>query len=140
MFGSAPNMLLIHRAMILFDMCFFRNGEEVQNKNLDKRFLVNYEEKSLQRGKVLLCRDDSNDLIALMISEVVGENTYNLMVISGYKAGLNYCCLPIQAVHKESGFGIDTKWLVENWNHYGYQGSSIENVSVSDEIDANILM
>ena len=108
--------------------------------NLDsKKLLINYKSSSIQRGQVLICKLKDDNYVALMLSEVIGKSAYNLMIISGYKAGLSCCYLPEESISKK-GCGIDTHWLIKNWNTYGFRNSNIKNVIILDELDAEKIL
>ena len=105
---------------------------------VNKNLLIHATEQEIQRGQILQCPVAGEEDIFLMVCEVIGEETYQLLIINGYKAGLSYCILPREAISIH-GYGINTKWLIKNWSTWGVMHSSIEKVLLLGELNyANI--
>lgn len=90
-------------------------------------------DEPLQRGSILRCKGKYpyENYVDFMIIEQINpeKRRYSLLVISGYKAGLNYVTFP-DACLAESKFSVCSKWLKENWANWGYFESPIEEVYI----------
>ena len=95
--------------------------------------LIEYQDCVIQRGQIIKCQMlDETDSLCLMLCEVIGERYYQLLVISGYKAGLHFTYLPLEAVDQQ-GFGINANWLIEHWHTWGYKACPLEQVYILSE-------
>ena len=102
------------------------------------RQLTKYKDKTIQRGQIIKCQTpDERHSLCLMVCEVIGERYYQLLIMSGYKAGLHFTYLPLEAVDQQ-GFGLNANWLIENWHTWGYQACPIERVYILSEPNADL--
>ena len=95
--------------------------------------LIEYQDCVIQRGQIIKCQMlDETDSLCLMLCEVIGERHYQLLIVSGYKAGLHFTYLPLEAVDQQ-GFGINAHWLIHNWHIWGYNACPLEQVYILHE-------
>ena len=60
-----------------------------------------------------------------------GAKTFQLIVISGFKAGAKYYQFPEESLPKDrSRYGLSTHWLRDNWYKYGYIDCPLEDVYI----------
>jgi hypothetical protein len=89
--------------------------------------LIDYQNEAIQRGMLIRCnaRYPYEDVVDFLICESIHEHCYQLIVATGYKAGLSFCFLPKEA---ETGCGISARWLIDNWPKWGYADCPVEQV------------
>jgi Immunity protein 45 len=99
---------------------------------MNKVKLINYPDDIIYRGMVLRCKGKYpyEEIVDFLFCETCDDITYQLIVISGYKAGLRYCLLPKLALRNENGAGVSKKWLVDNWYNWGYIDCDISDVYI----------
>ena len=89
--------------------------------------LTLYTKHIIRRGSILRCKGyyPYEDVVDFLVCEsfTLEENGYRLVVSSGYKAGLTLCVLPTESMPDGLSFGIQTDWLISNWNKYCYECS-----------------
>ena len=78
--------------------------------------LTDYSEEIIERGTHIRCKAKYpyEDVVDFMLCESPHTESYLLMVVSGYKAGLTFCILPKESIPEGTRMGCSTKWLVEN--------------------------
>lgn len=94
--------------------------------------LIDYEETTISRGTVfrLPATWPYEEWVDFMLFETQDdERPYGLMVSSGYKAGLFLIKLPIESTSSE-GFGLSTKWVINNWGNWIYPECNVEDVYI----------
>ena len=76
--------------------------------------LVDYEEAISERGAILRCRGlpPYEEIVDFLVCETVGSNSFQLVVSSGYKAGLRFCVFPKESIPDDYVTGLKTQWLV----------------------------
>lgn len=88
----------------------------------------------LERGFILRCKGKYpyESVVDFMICESYETGKgFVLYVISGYKAGLRFVVLPQESVPGgNTGHAISRKWLMDNWNNWGYADCPIKDVLV----------
>ena len=97
--------------------------------------LIDYEETAISRGTIfrLSATWPYEEWVDFMLFETQDdERPYGLMISSGYKAGLFLVKLPIESVSDE-GYGLSTKWVINNWAKWIYQECNVEDVHILDE-------
>jgi len=97
--------------------------------------LIDYEETAISRGTIfrLPATWPYEEWVDFMLFETQDdERPYGLMISSGYKAGLFLVKLPIESVSDE-GYGLSTKWVINNWAKWIYQECNVEDVHILDE-------
>lgn len=88
-------------------------------------------EENIERGVILRCKGQYpyEEYVDFMVIEQ--QNQYALLVVSGYKAGLIFVCLPKESIPQDNnGYAIDLGWLKSNWNEWGYSDCPINDVHV----------
>ncbi|CAL1517077.1 Imm45 family immunity protein [Chitinophaga sp. MM2321] len=92
--------------------------------------LINYTEENIERGMILRCKgkDPYEEVVDFLICELSSDDGYQLVVSSGYKAGLAYVILPRESVPEGFRFGLATAWLLANWHIWGYIDCPLEDV------------
>ena len=97
--------------------------------------LTEYKEETIGRGTLLRCKGQYpyEEVVDFLVCEsrlVCESDAYVLIVASGHKAGLPFCCLPKESIPVIPGqrYGCLTKWLIENWTKWGYGDCSVEDV------------
>ena len=95
--------------------------------------LVDYK-NNLERGLVLRCKGKYpyEEIVDFIITESYMEDKgYSLYIDSGYKAGLRFVILPKESIPTgDSGYAIDTNWLINSWDKWGYFDCPINEVLV----------
>jgi len=93
--------------------------------------LIDYQE-DLERGDILRCKGNYpyEDVVDFMVFESTNEyGIYDLVVTSGYKAGLRKTILPKESIPVENiGYAISIKWLKNNWSKWIYAECPVEEV------------
>lgn len=96
--------------------------------------LLDYKQ-DISRGCVFRCKAKYpyEEVVDFMVAESFdnGELRYVLYVISGYKAGSLLVRLPKDAL--STNFGLNWKWVVENWNDWIYLDCGVEDVWVVEK-------
>ena len=92
--------------------------------------LIEYTKDIIERGTLVRCKGQYpyEDVVDFLVCESQHENCYQLVVASGYKAGLTFCYLPEESVPEGMRFGCSTKWLIQNWTKWGYADCPLESV------------
>ena len=92
--------------------------------------LIDYPEEVIERGILIRCKGKYpyEEVVDFLLCESKSKNCLQLVVATGYKAGLTFCYLPEESIPKDRGFGCLTKWLIENWEKWGYFDCPLENV------------
>lgn len=98
--------------------------------------LVDYEEVVIERGTVLRCRGLApyEEIVDFLVCETVDSNSFQLIVSSGYKAGLRYCLFPKESIPDDYVTGLKTQWLIDNWDSWGYIDCPIEEARIFKNI------
>lgn len=93
--------------------------------------LLDYKQ-DLERGLIIRCKGKYpyEEVVDFLIADSYDDHCgYSLWVISGYKAGLKLVTLPKDSIPVlNEGYAIDKKWLIKNWDKWGYVDCSIEDV------------
>ena len=94
--------------------------------------LVDYEEAISERGAILRCRGlpPYEEIVDFLVCETVGSNSFQLVVSSGYKAGLRFCVFPKESIPDDYVTGLKTQWLIENWDYWGYVDCPVREVRI----------
>jgi len=94
--------------------------------------LVDYKETVIERGIILRCPGlpPYENIVDFMACETIGSNSFQLIVSSGYKAGLRYCLFPVESIPEEYVSGLNTQWLIENWDLWGYVDCPLNEVRI----------
>lgn len=94
--------------------------------------LIDYK-KNFSRGTILRCPGQYpyEEIVDFMVAEILGQDDYALIVISGYKAGLTLVVLPPESRPNDNqGYAVDITWLKENWSRWGYIDCPLDEVWV----------
>lgn len=89
--------------------------------------LINDTETSLHRGTLLKFKATYpfEDEVVMMVCEGQSINTFGLITITGFKAGINlYVQFPKECVNN----GLSRDWLINNWNYWVYPESDINEI------------
>ena len=88
----------------------------------------------IQRGTILRCSGSYpyEAFVDFMLFETVleGYNTYGLIVVSGYKAGLTFVVFPAEVWQISNRPGLSSEWLRSNWYKWGYGQCPLEDVQL----------
>ncbi|RJY09313.1 Imm45 family immunity protein [Aurantiacibacter aquimixticola] len=100
-----------------------------------KRLTDLSDHSTLHRGAVIRLKASLpyEEFVDFMVCENYDADLgMSLIVISGYKAGLNAVSLPKRSeIGKEGSIGyVNVAWLRENWNEWVYSDCSVEDVFV----------
>ena len=81
--------------------------------------LTNFKENIIWRGAILKCKGKYpyEDVVYFLVCEI--QETYALVIISGYKAGLIYTYFPKESIPDGCRLGLSSDWLKTNWNKWG---------------------
>lgn len=116
------------------DIIFTLNNKS--NKIQDKMVkLIDFKENNICRGMVLRCKGKYpyEAIVDFLVCETPdsGAKTFQLIVISGFKAGAKYYQFPEESLPKDrSRYGLSTHWLRDNWYKYGYIDCPLEDVYI----------
>jgi hypothetical protein len=96
--------------------------------------LIEYQKETIERGTILRCKgvQPYEEEVEFLVCEsnILDKNGYILMVSTGYKAGLKYCQFPEESIPEGYRMGLNKKWLIENWNKWGYFDCKIDDVTI----------
>jgi len=97
--------------------------------------LIDFKENNICRGMVLRCKGKYpyEAIVDFLVCETPdsGAKTFQLIVISGFKAGSKYYQFPEESLPKDrSRYGLSTHWLRDNWYKYGYIDCPLEDVYI----------
>ena len=97
--------------------------------------LIDYTETSIPRGTIFKCKGvyPYEEVVYFLLCEL--GDSYGLMVISGYKAGLVYVRFPKESIPDGYRLGLGSDWLKTNWNKWGYIDCDIEDVYISSTLE-----
>ena len=97
--------------------------------------LIDYTETSIPRGTIFKCKGvyPYEEVVYFLVCEI--QETYALVIISGYKAGLIYTYFPKESIPDGYRLGLSSDWLKTNWNKWGYIDCDVENVYISKMSD-----
>lgn len=95
--------------------------------------LIDSTEESLQRGALLKFKSTYpfEDKVIMMVCEGQSINTFGLMTITGFKAGINlYVQFPKECIEN----GLSKDWLVKNWNKWVWPEGNIDDVLIHEAL------
>lgn len=101
---------------------------------MEDTLLINCKQKFLCRGTIFRFKGKypfTEPSVDFMICQVLGssESSLALYCVTGYYAGCIEYVFPVEAM-AENAIAINTKWLIENWNKYVYDGFDVSEVKV----------
>jgi len=96
--------------------------------------LLEYIEETIERGMLIRCKGKYpyEEVVDFLVCESQNENGYQLIVATGYKAGLTFSNLPKESIPQGQRFGLSTSWLINNWTKWGYFDCPLENVWIME--------
>lgn len=92
--------------------------------------LIDYQEEFIWYGTIFSCKGKYpyEDIVSFLLCDLIED--FALIVYSGYKAGSLFCIFPQEAFSQKAR-AIDTEWLKQNWNKWGYFECNLEEVVIS---------
>lgn len=98
--------------------------------------LVDTENIYLKRGTLLKFEASYpfESQVIMMVCEGHSINTFGLITITGFKAGIN---MYVQFPKEYTENGVMKDWLVNNWNYWVYPDSEVNNVLLHYPLNAD---
>lgn len=98
--------------------------------------LIDYKELNIQRGTLLKFKASYpfEDYVVMMVCEGQAINTFGLITITGFKAGINlYVQFPEECI--ENGLSVD--WLIKNWSYWVWSEGDVNDVWIHETLQAD---
>ena len=100
--------------------------------------LIDSNKLNFQRGELLKFKASYpfEDHVVMKLCEGQSTNTFGLITITGFKAGINlYVQFPEECVEN----GLSVNWLIKNWNYWVCPESDVNEVLVHENLQVSDL-